>query len=422
MNMRYGIVLLLSAATLAGCARKAPDSPVTAPQAAAAAAGGPLETRPRNATDYEPMFPDQTRAPGVVSDIKLDIQVIARGLVLPWAVEQLPDRRFLVTEKPGQLRLLSADGKTSISVAGVPAVRYNGQAGLLDVALDPAFADNHIIYVCYSEQREGGSGIALARARLVEAGAAAHLEDVKVVFRAMPTLESDRQLGSRISFGKDGKLYLTLGERGIAEAVGQAQDLRSDFGKVARLNADGSVPKDNPFVGRSDALPEIWSYGHRDAQSLAVDSVTGKVWSIEHGPRGGDELNLIRAGANYGWPIICYGIDYSGAKVGAGITQKEGMEQPVYYWDPVIAPSGMTIYRGTMFPEWQGSIFVGGLVGMKLVRLQMEGDRVKGEEWFLQDLHARIRDVQQGVDGAIYVLTESGSDSLLVRIARQAGS
>ena len=424
MNMRYGIFLLLAAATLAGCARKAPDSPVTAPQAAAAAAagGGPLETRPRNATDYEPMFPDQTRAPGVVSDIKLDIQVIARGLVLPWAVEQLPDRRFLVTEKPGQLRLLSADGKTSISVAGVPAVRYNGQAGLLDVALDPAFADNHIIYVCYSEQREGGSGIALARARLVEAGAAAHLEDVKVVFRAMPTLESDRQLGSRISFGKDGKLYLTLGERGIAEAVGQAQDLRSDFGKVARLNADGSVPKDNPFVGRSDALPEIWSYGHRDAQSLAVDSVTGKVWSIEHGPRGGDELNLIRAGANYGWPIICYGIDYSGAKVGAGITQKEGMEQPVYYWDPVIAPSGMTIYRGTMFPEWQGSIFVGGLVGMKLVRLQMEGDRVKGEEWFLQDLHARIRDVQQGVDGAIYVLTESGPDSLLVRIARQAGS
>jgi len=301
-------------------------------------------------------------------------------------------------------------------------VRFNGQAGLLDVALDPAFAENHIIYFCYSEQREGGSGIALARARLVEAGAAAHLEDVKVVFRAMPTLESDRQLGSRIAFGNDGKLYLTLGERGIAEAVGQAQDLHSDFGKVARLNADGTVPKDNPFVGRSDALPEIWSYGHRDAQSLAVDSVTGKVWSIEHGPRGGDELNLIRAGANYGWPIICYGIDYSGAKVGAGITQKEGMEQPVYYWDPVIAPSGMTLYRGTMFPEWQGSIFVGGLVGMKLVRLQMDGDRVKAEEWFLQDLHARIRDVQQGVDGAIYVLTESGSDSLLVRIARQAGS
>jgi len=420
--MRQAATLLIAAmvvAVLAGCVRKAPE---TTAADVAADAGGPLEKRPRNATEFEPMFPDQTRAPAAPSHINLDVQVIAKDLVLPWAVEQLPDGRFLVTEKPGQLRIVSPEGKISAPVAGMPAVRFNGQAGLLDVALDPAYADNHVIYFCYSEQREGGSGIALARARLVEEGQAAHLEDLKVIFRETPTIDSDRQLGSRIAFGKDGKLFLTLGERGITEAVGQAQDLRSGFGKLARLNADGSIPKDNPFVGRSDALPEIWSYGHRDAQSLAVDAVTGKVWSIEHGPRGGDELNLIVRGANYGWPVICYGIDYSGAKVGQGITRKEGMEQPVYYWDPVIAPSGMVVYRGAMFPEWQGSIFVGGLVGMKLVRLQMEGDRVKGEEWLLQDIGARVRDVQQGVDGALYVLTERGSDSTLVRIARQAGS
>jgi len=424
MMKRAALLVVICAVmvSLPGCARR--DNEAKAVQASAQTPGGPLEKRPRNATAYEPMFPDQTRAPGVTTAAALKVDIIAKGLQLPWAVEPLPDGRLLVTEKPGQLRIVTMTGSISAPVTGVPAVRFSGQAGLLDVALDPDYANNHLIYLCYSEQRDGGSGIALAKARLVEPsnGSEAHLEEVRVIFRAMPTIESDRQLGSRIAFGKDGKLYLTLGERGIDEAVGQAQNLHSDFGKVARLNPDGSVPADNPFVGRADVLPEIWSYGHRDAQSLAVDGATGKIWSIEHGPRGGDELNLIQRGANYGWPIICYGIDYSGAKVGEGITQKEGMEQPVYYWDPVIAPSGMVVYHGAMFPEWEGSIFVGGLVGLKLVRLQMQNDRVTGEEWLLQDVGRRIRDVQQDQAGALYVLTESGNDSTLLRISRAEGS
>jgi aldose sugar dehydrogenase len=410
--------LLLALAS--GCAKK--DSAETVVAAPVASSDAALETRPRNAVDYQPAFAGQTRARGIHASVAYDVQTVTAGLTLPWAVEQLPDGRLLVTEKPGNLRIITQQGAISAPVAGVPAVRYKGQAGLLDVALDPAYASNHTIYFCYSEQRDGGSGVALARAVLVEDVQGAHLDQLKVIFHAGPTIESDRQLGSRIAFGNDGKLYLTLGERGVTEAVGQAQNLQSDFGKVARLNSDGSIPKDNPFIGRTDARPEIWSYGHRDAQSLAVDAASGKLWSIEHGPRGGDELNLIRPGANYGWPIICYGIDYPGTKVGAGITQQAGLEQPVYYWDPVIAPSGMTVYSGDMFPEWKGSIFVGGLIGMKVVRLQMDGDRVAGEEWLLPDLRQRVRDVQQGHDGALYVLTENGESSSLLRIVRRPGA
>jgi aldose sugar dehydrogenase len=416
------VLALLVLALASACAKEDSASGMAASAAVDLDRDAPLETRERNAVDYLPAFSGQTRARGIRSSAPYEVQTVTSALKLPWAVEQLPDGRLLVTEKPGALRLITADGVISPPVAGVPAVRYKGQAGLLDVALDPAFASNRTIYFCYSEQREGGSGVALARAVLVEDAQGAHLEQLKVIFRAMPTIESDRQLGSRIAFGKDGKLYLTLGERGIPEAVGQAQNLASDFGKVVRLNPDGSIPADNPFVGRSDARPEIWSFGHRDAQSLAIDAVSGAVWSIEHGPRGGDELNLIRPGVNYGWPIICYGIDYSGAKVGAGITRQEGLEQPVYYWDPVIAPSGMALYSGAMFPEWKGSIFAGGLIGMKLVRLQMDGNRVAGEEWLLPELRQRIRDVQQGQDGAIYVLTESGEKSSLLRIVRAAST
>jgi glucose/arabinose dehydrogenase len=255
----------------------------------------------------------------------------------------------------------------------------------------------------------------------VEDGGTARLVDLKPIFHQLPDMDSDRQLGSRIVFGKDGKLYLTLGERGVEGAVGQAQDLHSHFGKVVRINPDGSVPKDNPFVGRADAYPENWTYGHRNSQAADVDPVTGDLWVIEHGPRGGDELNLIKRGANYGWPVITYGIDYPGNKVGEGITQKEGMEQPVYYWDPVIAPSGMFVYHGDMFPEWKGSIFVGGLVGMKVVRLQMKDRKVVAEEWLLQDRHKRVRDVQQGPDGSIYVLAEAGENSELLRITRRKG-
>ncbi len=405
-------------ALLAACGKS--ESPGSAAQEAAAIVddGSPLETRPRNGLDYQPLFPGQTRARGIRTGPAVKIEVVTAALTLPFAVEPMPDGRLLVSEKPGKLRIIDK-GVLSLPVDGLPAMRFNGQAGLLDIALDPEFTGNHIIYFCYAEERKGGSGLALASATLVEGAGAAHLEGVKVLFRQLPVFESDRQYGARIVLTADGKLFLTLGERGVEGALGQAQDLDSHFGKIVRINRDGSVPNDNPFVGRAGVLPEIWSWGHRNIQAAALDA-SGRFWVIEHGPRGGDELNAIKAGANYGWPVITYGIDYPGTKVGAGIQQKEGMEQPVYYWDPVIAPCGMMIYSGDMFPEWKGSIFVGGLIGMKLVRLQMDGDKVVGEQWPLPDFRARIRDVQQGPDGAIYVLTEEGDHSRLLRVTPAA--
>jgi glucose/arabinose dehydrogenase len=256
----------------------------------------------------------------------------------------------------------------------------------------------------------------------VETPDGARLDGLRVIFRQLPDFDSDRQLGSRIALGLDGKLFVALGERGEAAAVGQAQSLQSHFGKVVRLNVDGSVPADNPFASRPDARPEIWSLGHRNIQAADVDALTGRLWTVEHGPRGGDELNHPEPGRNYGWPVIAYGIDYSGAKIGAGITAMQGMEQPVYYWDPEIMPSGMIVYRGGLFPEWQGNILVGGLASLKLVRLELDGDRVVAEEWLLQDRRRRIRDVRQGLDGSILVLTESGGQSELLRLRPAAGA
>lgn len=382
----------------------------------------PLETREANGVryGYRPAFEGQTRAPGLDSQVQLDVRVVASGLDNPWAVEVLPDGRFLVTERSGSLRIIGADGSKSAPATGLPEVFYKGQGGLLDVALDPQYASNHTIYWSYSEPRQGGNGTALARGVLVEEGDSLAVRDVKVIFRQMPTFESNLHFGSRIVMNPDGTLFLTLGERSLPASRVQAQDLGSHFGKVVRINPDGSVPADNPFTGRSDAKPEIWSYGHRNVQAAALDPATGKLWTIEHGPRGGDELNQPQAGLNYGWPVISYGIDYPGGKMGEGITAREGMQQPVYYWDPVIAPSGMMFYQGDLFPQWKGSLFVGGLGGKKLVRLKLEDDKVVGEEWLLQDRDLRLRDVQQGPDGTIYVVAD-GADSPLLAV-RPAGS
>ncbi|MGC4028048.1 MAG: PQQ-dependent sugar dehydrogenase [Steroidobacteraceae bacterium] len=413
------IALLLALATapvMVACSAESGRQAAAATSSAAA----PLETRPNNGAGFRPAFDGQTRAPAANSNVKLDVQVVASGLDNPWAVAFLPDGRFLISERPGNLRIVGADGSKSAPIAGVPPVYHAGQGGLLDVALDPDFPANRTIYWSYAEPRQGGNGTALARGVLVEEGGKARVDDVKVIFRQMPTFQSNLHFGSRIVFAPDGKLFLTLGERSLPQSRVHAQDLNSHFGKVVRLNPDGSVPADNPFVGRSDARPEIWSYGHRNVQSSAIDSRTGKLWTVEHGPLGGDELNQPQPGRNYGWPVISYGINYSGEIIGEGITAKAGMEQPVYYWDPVIAPSGMVVYRGTLFPQWDGSIFVGGLAGMKLVRLQMDGDRVVGEEWLLQQRNMRVRDVRQGPDGALYVLAD-GPQSTLLRL-RPAGA
>ena len=338
------------------------------------------------------------------------VETVAKGLENPWALALLPDGRFLVTERPGRLRIVEPDGRVSKPLDSVPRVLARGQGGLLDVALDPRFVENRLVYLSYAEPGEGNTaGTAVARGRLADG----KLDDVQVIYRQRPKVEGGGHFGSRLVFARDGTLFVTQGDRmGYRE---RAQDLSSGLGKIVRINADGSVPKDNPFVGRTGVRPEIWSYGHRNVQSAALHPETGQLWTVEHGARGGDELNHPEASKNYGWPVITYGVDYSGAKIGEG-TSKPGMEQPVYYWDPVIAPSGMAFYTGDAFPDWKGSILIGSLTPGLLVRLTLKGGAVAREERYLGDLGERIRDVQQGPDGLIYLVTDS-RDGRVLRVS-----
>lgn len=372
-----------------------------------------VETRPPHGASQRPTFPGQTRAPFRTAGVTFETRTVARGLEHPWGIEVLADGRMLVTERPGRMRVVTSDGRLSAPVSGMPKVDAREQGGLLDVALDPRFATNRVIYWSYAEPRKGGNGTALARGRLITGEGDPRVEDVKVLFREMPTMESTKHFGSRIVFAPDGTLFLALGERSILKGRVQAQDLGSHFGKIVRIHRDGAIPKDNPFVSRPGARPEIWSYGHRNIQSAALHPETGALWIVDHGPKGGDEINAPEAGKNYGWPIITYGIEYSGAPIGEGITAKEGMEQPLYYWDPVIAPSGMLFYTGKMFPAWRGSLFIGSLVERHLARVTLEGKRVVGEERLLTKVGARIRDVTQGPDGAIYVVTDEDAGRVL---------
>jgi len=397
--------LALAALLLAACGGQPSGAQTTG---TGTAPGQPLETRPANGANQTPAFAGQTRAPLVTRGVAFDIQTVATGLDKPWAMAWLPDGRMLVTERPGNLRIVAKDGTLSAPVAGLPKVDARGQGGLLDVALSPTFATDGLVYWTYAEPREGGNGTAAARGRLVLDGATARVEGVQVIWRMLPTLDSVQHFGSRLAFSPDGFLFITTGERSILPGRVQAQDLKSSFGKVIRIYPDGAVPKDNPFAAVSEAIKSIWSYGHRNLQSAAFNPWTGQLWTVEHGAKGGDELNIPKAGKDYGWPTITYGVEYSGQPIGDGITAKAGMEQPVYYWDPVIAPSGMAFYDAALFPAWKGSLFIGGLSSKKLVRLTFDGDRVVGEEWLLQDLGQRIRDVRVGPDGAVYVATDDG--------------
>jgi aldose sugar dehydrogenase len=337
------------------------------------------------------------------------VQTAASGLDHPWAIAFLPDGRMLVTERPGRMRIVGKDGTLSPALAGVPQVFASGQGGLHDVVLDRSFAQNHILYFCYAEPVEGRARTALARARLIDEGTA-RIDDVEVIFRQAGPLSSGNHFGCRIVQTPDDNLFLTTGDHFTTRD--QAQNLGNDLGKIIRIRPDGSFPPDNPFVGKAAAKPEIWSYGHRNPQGLALHPVTGKLWEHEHGPRGGDEVNLIEKGKNYGWPVIGYGIDYSGAKIHES-TQKAGMEQPLKYWVPSIAPSGMTFYTGNVFAPWRGSLFVGALAGQPLVRLELDGDKVVREERLLQQLRERIRDVREGPDGALWLATDSSSGRIL---------
>jgi glucose/arabinose dehydrogenase len=337
------------------------------------------------------------------------VETVATGLAHPWGLAFLPEGRKLVSERPGRLRIVDRDGRLSAPVAGVPKVSASGQGGLLDVALDREYAQNGTIYFCYAEPVGTGARTAMARAQLVEQGAP-RLDKVEVIFRQEGPPSSGNHFGCRIAQAADGNLFLTLGDHFTYRD--EAQNLANHLGKIVRIRPDGSVPANNPFVGRQGARPEIWSYGHRNSQGAAIHPDTGKLWMHEHGARGGDEVNIAEAGKNYGWPVITWGVDYSGAKIGIG-TQKAGMEQPVHQWTPSIAPSGMAFYTGNLFPAWRGHLFVGALAGKALVRLELNGDRLRREERFLTELGSRIRDVRTGPDGAIWLLTDSADGRLL---------
>jgi glucose/arabinose dehydrogenase len=348
-----------------------------------------------------PRSPTPASAKGVV-----EVQTIAKGLEHPWGLVFLPDKRMLVTERPGRLRIVSADGKISEPLTGVPQVYASGQGGLLGVALSPTFDKDRLVYLSFAEAGEGGAGTAVARGRLGERS----LDNTQVIWRQQPKVGGSNHWGSRIVFRPDGTLFVTTGER--FNHSDSAQELSTTLGKVVRINPDGSAPRDNPFVNRAGARPEIWSYGHRNLQGAALHPETGQLWTVEHGARGGDELNHPEAGKNYGWPVISYGTHYTYLKIGEG-TAKPGMEQPVYYWDPVIAPSGMIIYTGDLFAGWKNNFLIGSLTPGGLVRLVMKDGKVAQEERYLGELRERIRDVRQAPDGSLYLLTDSRSGQIL---------
>jgi len=388
-----------------------------APSAGAQAPG--VDTRPPNGKDQVPAFPGQTDAPEHKSNVAFDVVTVAEGLENPWALAFLPNGKMLITERPGRLRIRSADGKLSEPVAGLPVVDGRGQGGLLDVALDPSFASNGLIYWSYAEPRDSGfNNTAVARGRLVD-GAAPRVENVQVIYHQRPSLKSTMHYGSRLVFSRDGKLFVTQGERSITEGRMQAQRMDGLLGKIVRINPDGSIPKDNPFVGREGVPGEMWSLGHRNVQAAALNPTTGELWEVEHGTRGGDEINIVRKGKDYGWPTIAYGIEYAGGPITGNKTAEAGMEQPIYYWDPVIAPSGMAFYTGNLFPAWKGNLFIGGHGTSDLVRLELNGEKVVGEERLLTDLQPKrekIRDVRQGPDGALYVVTDDKANGRVLKL------
>jgi glucose/arabinose dehydrogenase len=353
------------------------------------------------------VLPRPGLAKGNMIDTKqgtIKVEKIAKGLDHPWGLAFLPDGRMLVTEKPGRLRIVTKDGNISEPLQGVPEVFAKGQGGLLDVALDPNFASNGLVYLSYAEPGEGGkAGTAVARGKLGET----NLDDVEVIFRQKPKVEGENHFGSRLVFAPDGKLFVTLGERFTFEP---AQDLSVDLGKIVRINPDGSVPADNPFVGRKDARPEIWSYGHRNVQGAAIHPKTGKLWENEFGPMGGDELNIPEAGRNYGWPVVSWGKHYDGRVIPEPPTHPE-FADAIYHWTPVISPSGMTFYTGDAIPAWQGNLLIGGLSSEALVRLTLDGEEVKAEERI--PMAARIRDVRQAPDGSVYLLTDEDNGKIL---------
>jgi aldose sugar dehydrogenase len=372
----------------------------------------PVQTKAPN-SDYKPAFVGQTRTAGVKTNTPYTVDKIADKLGPPFAIVAMPDGRLMVTIKAGYMEIHDKNGVLVKKITGLPAVVYSGQGGLLDVAFDPNFIKNRMIYWSYSEDNPPASLTAVAKGKLNEAEG--RVDDVTVIFRATPAVRSTLQYGSRLVFDKDGNLFVSFGEKSVQEGRVQAQKLDSYLGKIVKITTDGKPAPGNPFLNQSGVKPEIYSYGHRNPDGLEINPATGELWESEFGPRGGDEINIIHPGKNYGWPVITYGIEYSGGKVSDGIQQKAGMEQPVYYWDPVISPCGICFYKGNAIPEWKNNLFVSSLSGQHLDRLVIKNNKVVGEERLLFDKNQRIRDVAY-MDNMLFAITDDGD---IYRIRRK---
>ena len=364
-----------------------------------------VETKSPN-SDYKPAFPGQTRIGALTTKTPYEGKVLTTDLKLPWGIASMPDGRFIVTEKEGRIKIVSASGIVGGAIKGVPKVSSDGQGGLLGICLDPDFTNNKMVYWAFSEPLPEGNITSVAKGKL--SSDETSLENVTVIYRATPAYKGTLHYGGRVLFSKDGNLFVTTGERSDKVTRPQAQDLNSGLGKIIRITVDGKPASGNPFAGNTKARPELYSYGHRNVQGIALHPATGDLWETEFGPRGGDEINRIVPGKNYGWPIITYGIEYRGDKIGDAIQQKGGLEQPVYYWDPVISPSGITFYNGEGIPEWKNNLFISALSGMHICRIVIENNKVVGEERLLTGEKQRFRDITQGIDGALYAVTDQG--------------
>jgi aldose sugar dehydrogenase len=411
MFRAFSFFSTISILILASCGTNTPNTSNSTSTESSEAKNPPVETQSPN-TDYKPAFEGQTRIGGVKTSAAYQGSILSSALKNPWGITALPDGRLLITEKGGTMRIATIQGELGSNIAGIPAVNSSGQGGLLGLTLDPDFSNNRMVYWCFSESTPNGNLTSVAKGNL--SADEKRMENVSVIYRATPAYKGNLHYGGRILVDKTGNLILSTGERSDKVTRPQAQDLNSGLGKIIRITKDGKPAAGNPFLNREGVRPELYTYGHRNVQGLAFHPETGDLWESEFGPKGGDELNLIQAGKNYGWPTITYGYEYSGERIGNAITQKEGLEQPIYYWDPVLSPSGMTFYTGDNMPEWKNNLFISGLNSNHIARLVIRNNKVVGEERILAGEGQRFRDVTQGKDGALYAVTDQGR---LYRIA-----
>lgn len=397
------LALPTALALLFGCSRS--DTEETTSPDLNPATGAPVETNAAN-SNYKPSFTGQTRINSVKTSTPFAGTIITSSLTAPWGITTLPDGRLLITEKAGKIRIVTTAGQVGSPISGIQTVNSAGQGGLLGVTVDPQFASNRMIYWVFSESVTGGTVTSVAKGKL--SSNETSIESPTVIFRATPAFNGDLHYGGRIVFDKTGNILVSIGERSSLTTRPLAQSVTASLGKVVRITTSGQAAPGNPAFSQAGALPELYTMGHRNPQGLAVHPVTGEIWQGEHGPRGGDEINRLQPGFNYGWPTITYGIEYSGEKVGAGLQVQTGLEQPVYYWDPVVSPSGMTFYKGNKVPEWQNNLFIGSLSATHVVRLVIENNKVVGEERLLASENQRFRDITQGTDGALYAITDGG--------------